>query len=55
MDLISIATQILTLGDATIQSPIRRKNQTPDDKRFVSDSSRVLIDVNLAALERMIE
>lgn len=55
MDLKSIPTQILTLGDATIQSPIRRKNQTPDDKRFVSDSSRVLIDVNLATLERMIE
>jgi 6-phosphofructokinase 1 len=55
MDLRSIPTQIQILGEARINSPIRRKNQTPDEKRFVSDTSRILIDVNLEILQKMIE
>lgn len=55
MDLTSIPTQICSLGEPKIQSSNRKLNRIPDTKRFVSDLSRVLIDVNLNTLEKMID
>ena len=46
------STEIKTLGDANIISPLKRNiNPGEPEKRFVSDQSRIIVDVQTDHLE----
>jgi len=51
----SIDTDIPTLGEAKISSPLQRPDRRVPDRYFVSDGDRVSVDVNLNNLNRMIK
>jgi 6-phosphofructokinase 1 len=55
MDFNNIDTTILTLGEAKILSPLERKGKGSPSSNFVTDSDKILIDVRLNSLVKMIE
>jgi 6-phosphofructokinase 1 len=55
MNFNSIETTIPILGEAKIQSPIKRGGEFPSNRLFVSDDERVVIDVNLKNLLKNVE
>ena len=48
-------TGIPTLGEAKIPTPVRRLEKGSHTRDFVSDTARVLIDLNLTNVSRMLE
>lgn len=46
IDYENIDTEVQTLGEARISTPIQKWEKDPQSRNFVSDSSNVLIDVN---------
>ena len=55
MDYDSIDTTIPSLGERKIASPLQKRDWAADVQRFVSDSDRILIDVNLSSLTERAE
>jgi 6-phosphofructokinase 1 len=51
----SIDTHIPTLGPAKIASPVKSHFQGDADSNFISDSDRVVVDVTIPGLQRIIE
>jgi len=54
MDYNSIDTEIETLGEPKILSPIRSGEKSLEDQYFVSDNTRILIEVKLGKLIKMV-
>lgn len=50
-----IDTSIPVIGEAKIPTPIQREKRGPESQTFVSDTDRVLIDVNLDNLTMVIQ
>lgn len=51
----AIFTEIITLGEAKISSPIRQRSKKGDRLSLVSDKRRILIDVDAAALAETVK
>jgi len=51
----TLITEIPTLGKATLTSPMHERTGDTERISFVSDDSRILIDVNEARVNRMVE
>lgn len=51
----AIATEITTLGQAKIPSPILQKENRSDGISLVSDEHKILVDVNAAQLTEMVQ
>ena len=51
----AIDTTIPTIGPAKIPSPIKRDNEYPGGRRFITDDDKVVIDVNLNNLMANVE
>ncbi|MEA2059142.1 MAG: ATP-dependent 6-phosphofructokinase [Thermodesulfobacteriota bacterium] len=55
MDLNNINTEIETLGEAKIISPLQMQSTKNQEKRFVSDNDRVLIDVQKKNIDMILK
>ena len=51
----SLDTNIPSLGPAKIASPVKRQHQGLQGTSFVSDDNRVVVDLNISNLKRLIE
>ena len=55
MNIDTIMTEISTLGQAKIPSPVQKRIDGIEDIRFVSDQSRVIIEVDSSRISQMIK
>ena len=51
----ALDTKISTLGEARIQTPLLGQNRFHNDKNFISDNTRVVIDVNVDNLVKAVK
>ncbi len=51
----SIPTKIEVLGEAKIDSPLKKQHLTGHDSRFISDDDRVMINVETSSIEEFLE
>nr|MDA3822058.1 ATP-dependent 6-phosphofructokinase [Bacteroidales bacterium] len=51
----ALDTKISTLGKAQIQTPLLGQNRFHNDKNFISDNTRVIIDVNVDNLVKAVK
>ena len=51
----TLDTKISVLGKAQIQTPLLRQNRFHNDKNFISDNTRVIIDVNVDNLVKAVK
>jgi len=55
MNFNSIDTNIPTLGEAKISSPIKKRNRGKQLKNFISDDDRIIVDLKLSDITSMIK
>ena len=55
MNIDTIMTEISTLGQAKIPSPVQKRIDGTEDIRFVSDQRRVIIEVDSSRISQMIK
>ena len=55
MNTVSIITEISTLGEAKIPTPVQKRTDGTEDSSFVSDQSRVIIDVDVSRIGQMVK
>ena len=55
MNSYSIMTEISTLGEAKIPTPVQKRTDGTEDISFVSDESRVIIDVDAQRVSQMVK
>ncbi len=55
MNIDSIMTEISTLGEAKIPTPVQKKSDGTEDISFVSDLSRVIIEVDGSRISQMLK
>ncbi|MEA3279206.1 MAG: ATP-dependent 6-phosphofructokinase, partial [Thermodesulfobacteriota bacterium] len=51
----TLDTKISILGRAAIQTPLQGQNKFYNDKNFISDNTRVVIDVNVNSLVKAVK
>ena len=51
----SIMTEISTLGEAKILTPVQKRTDGTEDISFVSDESRVIIEVDAQRVSQMVK
>ena len=48
----SLITEIQTLGQAKIDSPLKKKNKSKTNKRFISDKDKILVNIKVDKLKK---